>query len=326
MTDIAARLLYATAAALTRLPWAWLLRLGDAIAARSIRRNSRESRVALRNLELAYPDLLPAERAQLHREVLRTTARQALETLRLWTRPHTDNLTLIREHHGVRHLDAALAAGRGVIIAAPHHGHWELLNQWLVVRTALAVLYKPPQSRVGEAFLNRVRAAQGGRSGPADAGARAGHVGARVTQVRADASAVRQLLRRLKDGGVVGILPDQQPKAGEGSFAPFFGVQALTMTLLGRLAQRTGAVVLFAWCERIDAGGPGTASAPAFDLHIEPAPPGIADADPTLAVAALNAAVEHIARRDPAQYQWTYKRYSLRPPGADGNPYWPDCY
>ena len=76
-----------------------------------------------------------------------------------------------------------------------------------------------------------------------------------------------------EDGGVVAILPDQQPKAGDGEFAPFFGVQALTMTLLSRLADRTGSPVLLAWCERVGDG-------PRFDLHIEPAPAQIADADP----------------------------------------------
>lgn len=313
MNELIARVLYALAAALTRLPWAWLLRLGDAIAARSIRRGSRESRVAHRNLELAFPDLPAIARDQLHGVVLRTTARQAMETLRLWTRPHVENLKLIRELHGVEHFDAALAAGRGVIIAAPHYGNWELLNQWLAARTPLAILYKAPESAIGEAFLNRVRAAHADPDAPE-----------RVTQVRADASAVRQLWRLLKDGGVVGILPDQQPKAGDGEFAPFFGVQALTMTLLGRLAERTGATVLLAWCERIDGPADG---APAFALHIEPAPAGIADADPARGVVALNAVVERVARRAPAQYQWTYKRYSLRPPVAgEDNPYWPDCY
>lgn len=313
MNDLIARLLYALAATLARLPWRWLLRIGDALAARSIRHDSRESRVTRRNLELACPDLLPGQREQLQREVLRTTARQALETLRLWTRPRAENLALIREQHGVEHFDAALAAGRGVIVAAPHYGNWELLNQWLAARTPLAILYKPPDSAIGEAFLNRVRAAH------AEPGA-----AERVTQVRAEGAAVRQLWRLLKDGGVVGILPDQQPKAGDGEFAPFFGVPALTMTLLGRLAERTGATVLLAWCERIDSdAGDG----PVFALHIEPAPTGISDAEPARGVVALNAAVERIARRDPAQYQWTYKRYSLRPPAAgDDNPYWPDCY
>lgn len=313
MNALIARLLFALASLVARVPWAWQQRLGDAIAARAIRRNSREGRVAGRNLELAYPELLPGQREQLRRQILRTTARQALETLRLWTRPHADNLAQIREHHGTALLDAAMAAGRGVIVVAPHYGNWELLNQWLAARTPLAILYAPPDSAIGEAFLNRVRAAHAPAGAPQ-----------RVTQVRAEGTAVRHLLKRLKDGGVVGILPDQQPKGGEGTFAPFFGVAALTMTLLGRLAHRTGATVLMAWCERIDSDA---STGPSFALHVEPAPAAVADADPAVAVAALNAAVERIARRDPAQYQWTYKRYSLRPSGSgDANPYWPDCY
>lgn len=308
MNTLAARLLYALASLLGRLPWPGLLRLGDGLAAWWRWRDVRESRVVRINLELAYPDLLPAERAALHAAILRTTARQVLETIRLWTRPHSENLSLLREQHGTELMDQAIAAGRGVIIAAPHHGNWELLNQWLAWRTPLAILYRPPESAVVEAFLNLVRA---DHEQPGDE--------ERVTQVRAEGPAIRQLFKRLNDGGVVGILPDQQPKAGDGEFAPFFGVQALTMTLLGRLASRTGATVLFAWCERIDthAGHPG------FALHIQAAPPAVSDADPKVAVAALNEAVERIARRDPAQYQWTYKRYTLRPPGSgEQNPYW----
>ena len=82
---------------------------------------------------------------------------------------------------------------------------------------------------------------------------------------------------------------------------------------------RTGAPVLFAYCERLDDDGSG---APAFALLIEAAPAAIADADPVRGAEALNAAVERIARRRPAQYQWTYKRYTLRPPeSGETNPY-----
>ena len=306
MTAALAHALHVLAALVLRLPWRWLTAAADAFARRSLRRDARSACVTRRNLELAYPGLLPAERAALQDAIVRGTARQALETLRFWTRPHAENLALIRRVHGADVLDAALARGRGVIVAAPHYGNWELLNQWLAARTPLAVLYAPPESKVGEAFLNRVRAAQGDAQ--------------RVTQVRAEASAVRELLRRLKDGGVVGILPDQQPKQGDGAFAPFFGVPALTMTLLSRLAAKTGASVVIAWCERIDAHGPG------FALHIEAVDAAVADPDTARAVAALNAAVERVARRDPAQYQWTYKRFSLRPSDAEANPYWPDCY
>jgi KDO2-lipid IV(A) lauroyltransferase len=306
MVDLIARILFFLAAQLTRLPWPWLLRLGDAIAALMLRKNMREARVARRNLELIQPDALPAQHDDLQQRIVHTTSRQAIETLRLWTRPHSENLALIRERHGVELFDAAIAAGRGVIVAAPHYGNWELLNQWLASHTPLAILYAPPDSAIGDAFLRLVRAD--------DASA------ARVTQIRAEGPGVRQLFKVLKDGGVVGILPDQQPKQGDGEFAPFFGVPALTMTLLGRLAHRTGAAVVFAWCERIDSSRDGR---PAFALHIEAAPGAVGDADPVAAVAALNAGVERIARRDPSQYQWTYKRFTLRPPGSgEENPYW----
>ncbi|MDQ3205935.1 MAG: lauroyl acyltransferase [Pseudomonadota bacterium] len=312
MNDLLARVLYALTAALMRLPWSWLQTGADVVAARMLRRNTRGSKVARRNLEIAYPELLPGQREQMHRDVVQGAVRQAVETLRLWTRPHAENLQLIREHHGVEHLDAAIAAGRGAIIAAPHYGNWELLNQWISARTPLAILYAPPDSQVTDAFLKRVRTAPGGDAG-------------RVIQIRAERAAVRQLFKHLEGGGVVGILPDQQPKQGEGEFGPFFGVPALTMPLLGRLAARTGAPVLLAYCERVDAHA-GRAG-PGFAVHIEPAPPAVADRDPVTAVSALNAAIEHIARRDPAQYQWTYKRYSLRPSGlGKDNPYWPDCY
>jgi KDO2-lipid IV(A) lauroyltransferase len=294
MTAAFARLLYLLAGLIGRLPWSWLRALGDAVAWLWRRTGGREHRVAGRNLELAYPDLPAPERAAMQRAILRTTARQALETLRLWTRPHAENLRMIRETEGVDLFDAAIASGRGVIVAAPHYGNWELLNQWLAAHTELAILYRPPDSALGEAFLRIVRADDDRR----------------VTQIRAEAAGIRQLFKRLRDGGVVGILPDQQPKKGDGAFAEFFGRPAYTMTLLPRLAERSGATVLFAYCERI--------GDLAFALRIEPAPAEIASGDTMVATSALNAAVERIARRDPAQYQWTYKRYTLHP---SMNPY-----
>src|SRR5690554_3047867 len=301
MNEFLASLLHGGATAVGRLPWALQRALGNALGGLTRALGTRESVVALRNLELALPALDTAARTSLHRDVMRTTGRQAVETLRLWTRPHAENLHLIRETHGENLFDAALASRRGLIVAAPHHGNWELLNQWLAARTPLAILYKPPESKIGEAFLRRVRA-------DADAG--------RVTQVRAEGPGIRQLYKTLKAGGVVGILPDQQPKAGDGVFAPFFGRQALTMTLVARLAERSGAAVLFACCERLDGRGPG------YALRIDPAPDGIADPDTAVAVAALNAGVEAMARRAPAQYQWTYKRFKARPPGnGEPNPY-----
>lgn len=301
-----AALLFLLARLIGLLPWSALRKLGDLLAGYWMRRDARESRVAMRGLELAFPEIPDAERVQLHEAALKSTGRQSFETLRIWTRPVAESLGLVDEGPGVALFDATLAAGRGLIIAAPHHGNWELLNRWLAMRTPLAILYAPPESAVVDAFLRRVREAQD------DDG--------RIEQIRAEGIGIRQLFKRLQAGGVVGILPDQQPKQGDGVWAPFFAVPASTMTLIGRLAERTGATVLYAWCERQGEG-------PRFTLHMEAAPSGIASTDAVESATALNAGIEALVRRSPEQYQWTYKRWSQQPEGgAFPNPYWPDCY
>lgn len=301
-----AALLFLLARLIGLLPWSALRKLGDLLAGYWMRRDARESRVAMRGLELAFPEIPDAERVQLHEAALKSTGRQSFETLRIWTRPVAESLALVDEGPGVALFDAALAAGRGLIVAAPHHGNWELLNRWLAMRTPLAILYAPPESAVVDAFLRRVREAQD------DDG--------RIEQIRAEGIGIRQLFKRLQAGGVVGILPDQQPKQGDGVWAPFFAVPASTMTLIGRLAERTGATVLYAWCERQGEG-------PRFTLHMEAAPSGIASTDAVESATALNAGIEALVRRSPEQYQWTYKRWSQQPEGgAFPNPYWPDCY
>jgi KDO2-lipid IV(A) lauroyltransferase len=230
----------------------------------------------------------------LLRPALIETGKGALELCKIWSGDPQAALGLIREIRGTEHFDAALAAGKGLLIAAPHLGCWELLNFWLCSRTPIAIAYRPPRRTEIEPLLIRARGALA------------------AEQVRAEGAAgVRALFKRLSAGGVIGILPDQQPKAGEGRFAPFFGTPALTMVLLSRLAQRTGATVLFAFAERLPKGA-------GFRIHVLPAPQGIADDDLPTAVAALNRGVEECVRIAPEQYQWAYKRYSIRPPQEHG--------
>ncbi|MDY0022293.1 lipid A biosynthesis lauroyl acyltransferase, partial [Arenimonas caeni] len=232
----------------------------------------------------------------LVRDVMRETGRAAFETLRLWTRPRADALSLVSGCVGLGLLQAAEAAGRGVIIAAPHYGSWELLVEFMAARGPFSLVYRVPESAAGDGFL---RLARGGEN---------------VRLVPAEANAMRPLWRALQAGEVVGITPDHQPKLGGGEFAPFFEVPALTLSLIPKLAARTGAAVLVAYAER---GGDGR-----YTVHFEPAPADIASDDLVRATTAMNAAVEAVARRDLRQYQWTYKRYTLRPPGSgEPNPY-----
>ncbi|MDP1697736.1 MAG: lipid A biosynthesis lauroyl acyltransferase [Xanthomonadaceae bacterium] len=298
-TRHAANLLYALSWLIGRLPFAVLNAIGATLGQCLYWRGSREARVTRRNLELVQPGIKARQRDVLAAAVLRAVGRNSLHTLRFWTRPWRGNRALIAQVHGEALLHAALARGRGLIIAAPHYGNWELLNQFLASCAAITLVYRPPESAIAEHYLLRVRDRPD------------------VTQVPARSSGVRALLRTLHAGGMVGILPDQRPKAGEGAFAPLFGIQTLTMTLLTRLAQRTGASVLFAIAER----RPGFASAH-YDVHFFPADAAIGGSDDAAALAALNAGITAIAQRDPLQYQWNYKRFNARPPGSDEtNPY-----
>jgi len=269
---------------LGRLPLRALHALGAGLGLLWLRAGFREARVAAINLRLCFPELADAERAQLLRQTLVETGRTAAELPWLWSRGAATLARAIRVVEGEALFLDAITTGKGVLIAAPHLGAWEALNLYLSRTAPVAILYRLPRLAWVEDLINRCR----------------GRLGAEP--VRAEAAGVRTLLKRLKDGGVVGILPDQQPKVGEGDFAPFFGHAALTMALFPKLAQRTGARVLYAWAERLPRGA-GYAVRFA-DLG------GAADA------AAMNAAIEGLARACPAQYQWTYKRFGIQPDGA----------
>jgi len=281
-------LLYLLLRLLALLPLRVLHGIGSGLGRLLLWRRGRMVRNTAANLCIARPQLDGAGQEALLREVMIESGRSVSEIVKVWGAGAERALELVREVRGAALLDAALDAGKGVIIAAPHLGCWELLNYWLCRRTPMAILYRPPRIAAIEGLLRKVRGALA------------------PEQVRADGAGVRILYKRLAAGGTVGILPDQKPRAGEGQFAPFFGREALTMVLLPRLAARTGATVLFAFAERLPRGT-------GYRIHLLPAPPGLADADLGIACRALNQGVQNCVELAFAQYQWQYKRYS-----ADG--------
>ncbi|KRE94488.1 lipid A biosynthesis acyltransferase [Frateuria sp. Soil773] len=267
------------------LPLRVLHGLGAGLGRLLLWRNGRSAHNTRVNLRIARPGLEPAALEALLREAMVEGGKSVTEIVRIWGGGAERALGLVREVRGEELLDAARAAGKGVIIAAPHLGCWELLNYWLCRRMPMAILYRPPRIAAVEALLRKVRGALA------------------PEQVRAEGAGVRTLFKRLAAGGTVGILPDQKPRAGEGEFAPFFGREALTMVLLPRLAARTGATVLFAFAERLPRGA-------GYRIHLLPAPAGLDDGDLPAACAALNRGVEACVEQAFAQYQWHYKRYS----------------
>jgi KDO2-lipid IV(A) lauroyltransferase len=277
----------------SHLPLSWLHAAGSAVGRVVSLLHTREWRVTMRNHELVGVALGVPHRDAFVREVLIETGKNLTELAAIWGAAPERALGLVRNVHGREHMDAARALGRGVIVAAPHLGCWELLNLWLCAQGPMALLYRVPQHAEWEALLLDAR----------------GKLGA--TQVRADAAGVRELLRCLRQGMTLGILPDQRAKGGEGEFAPFFGLPCKSMTLLSRLAEKTGAPVVFGFAERLPDGR-------GFDLHFLPADADIASKDRVAAVGALHRGIEACVQLAPEQYQWTYKRYSAQP-GVEGD-------
>jgi KDO2-lipid IV(A) lauroyltransferase len=260
-------LLYLLLRLLGCLPLRALHAIGAGLGHLSVWRRGKTVRNTAANLGIVRPQLDAAAREALLREVMVESGKSITEIAKIWGNDAERVLGLVREVRGEELFDAALAAGKGVIIAAPHLGCWELLNYWLCRKTPMAILYRPPRLAAMEGLLRKARGALA------------------PEQVRAEGAGVRTLFKRLGAGGTVGILPDQKPREGEGEFAPFFGREALTMVLLPRLAARTGATVLFSFAERLPQGE-------GYRIHLLAAPEGLADADPRVACAALNRGVE----------------------------------
>ncbi|MCS6786650.1 MAG: lysophospholipid acyltransferase family protein [Thiobacillaceae bacterium] len=204
------------------------------------------------------------------------------ELLAIWLRPLERVTALVRSVHGGEHLEAARAAGRGVLAMTPHLGCWELAGLYLASRMPIVELYRPPRQPWADRLM------------------RLGRERGLARLATPDMRGVRALLSALRRGDAVGILPDQVASRGDGVWAPFFGRPAYTPTLAFKLARTTGAVPLLLFCERLPWGR-------GYRLWIEPLAP-FAD-DPAAAAAQLNTALEGLIRRHPEQYLWRYRRY-----------------
>ena len=185
-------------------------------------------------------------------------------------------------------VDAAYAAGRGIVYLTPHQGCFELSAQaaalrWSAEHGPITVLYRPAR----QAWLAKVMETARNRPG--------------MLAVPTTLAGVRQMIKALRRGEAVGLLPDQVPPDGQGLWAPFFGRDAYTMTLAVRLAQQTGAAVVLARCERLPMGR-------GFVTHFEPLAAPLSDRLDA-AVLQINQAMEQLIRQCPEQYLWGYARY-----------------
>jgi KDO2-lipid IV(A) lauroyltransferase len=197
---------------------------------------------------------------------------------------------------GAGHIEAQQTQGSGVLFLTPHLGCFEITAQAYARRFGathpMTVLFRPAR----KPWLRDLVA--GARERP-------GLLTAPTTL-----AGVKQLIKALRAGQAVGLLPDQVPPDGQGVWAPFFGRDAYTMTLSARLAQAGGVRILLSWGERLSWGR-------GYRVHVRPFESlngGPLSADASAAAGQINRAMEALVRECPAQYLWSYDRYKTPPP------------
>lgn len=246
------------------------------------------------NLDLCFPDWTEKEKQRIGKASLIETGKALTESFWVWRRPPADIWKLMEITEGEQLLRSAQESKAGLLVASPHLGAWELCCLPLVVDKPVTCLYQPPRQEAMESITI------------------AGRVNLGCEPTRLSPSGIKHVLRVLKQGDTVGVLPDQEPDEKNGLFADFFGQPANTMTLLAKFASRTEANVLFCYAIRLSRGR-------GWQIHYREPVDGIASTDKHTAVAALNASVEQCIFSCPEQYVWNYKRFRRCPDGSRRN-------
>lgn len=186
-------------------------------------------------------------------------------------------------------VQASLDAGRGIIFFTPHLGCFELTAQAVSRRQELTVMYRPPKQAALKPLVEGARARSTLHLAPANL------------------SGVRILVKALRKGQPVGVLPDQVPQDGEGVWADFYGRPAYTMTLPAKLRQMSGADLLLVYAQRLEKGRGWRVRFLPFAEDLAARLTGTQEEQ----ARAINAAMERVIAECPEQYFWSYNRYKV---------------
>jgi Kdo2-lipid IVA lauroyltransferase/acyltransferase len=222
------------------------------------------------------------------REAIQQAGRMVMELPALWLQNADQPLTSRVRIVGVEHVKVAHEKAQGMVFLTPHLGCFEICAQAYAHQLSaqfspVTVLFRPARQAWLRKLMSHARERPGLKTAPASL------------------KGVRDMIRALRKGEAIGLLPDQVPPEGMGVWAPFFGQSAYTMTLATRLIQQTGAQPLLIWGERLPRGA-------GFVVRIEPLLTALPP-NPEAAAQVINQAMEGLILKCPQQYLWGYHRY-----------------
>jgi KDO2-lipid IV(A) lauroyltransferase len=276
------------------LPLCVLHQMGNMAGYLLFRFASKARKVTSINLKLCFPQLSPSEHKLLLKRSLQESAKAVFEAGPMWRWKTDKVLSLIHNEHCLEPLRDMIKSNQGVIVLSPHIGNWEVVGVYLSQLCDVTCMYAPAKLAGIDQLIYQSRQKT-------------------VTLVPATVRGVINLRKELINGNLTCILPDQQPKVGNGVFAPFFGIEALTMSLVSVLAKKTGAKVVCVYSKRLPKAG-------GYELVYRDVDEDLYSDDLDVSVAALNRSMEMCIKDFPEQYHWEYKRFS-RQKNSDENRY-----
>lgn len=272
---------------IAKLPYRVLLALGRGVGALTARLPGARRRVAQRNLAVCFPDMPDIERVQLLQRNLADLGLMLAEFAFAWFGSDRAIARVPCRIEGLEHLERCRAQGRGVLLVGAHFSHLELCARLVSQRIRIAGMYRVMDDPVFERAVLR---------------ARLGYAEAMFTK-----DELRASVKYLKRGGTLWYAPDQDMRGKDTVFAPFFGVNASTLTATHHLARLSGAAVIAFFHKREPQGG--------YTIRLEAPLQDFPSADVTADTERVNACIECMVREAPAQYLWVHKRFKTRPPG-----------
>lgn len=240
--------------------------------------------VIRRNLKLCFPEKSERWVNDTTKLNLIYTAQTALEFTKTWGMPPEYSISQMTEVENMEIFTEAVKSPKGCFILVPHHGNWEFMNAWVSSHCSPVIMYKPSKNKAMDLFVRQARSRLNS------------------TLVPTDESGVKAVFKALKSGGVSIILPDHTPHDNGGMFAPFFGTSVWTGILTSKLIQKTQCEVIMLSCLHHPSGK-------GFKITVDKVEPDVYSKDLLTSVSAVNKSVENLIRRNPAQYQWVYKRF-----------------
>jgi len=261
---------------------------GRMVGAALQRLSAKRRRIARINLELCFPDHAPAEREQLLAEHFRASGRALMGLGLVWwgSRKRIDRLVQVQ---GAENLLAPRRAGQRLIVLTGHVLAADVGGITMSRAGPGIVMMKQQRNALFNWFVWRGRTRFGARTVLREHG-------------------LRSLVRGLREGRMCYYVPDEDFGPEVSIFAPFFGVPAATLPVLGKFAQLGQALVVPMFTRALPGGR--------FEVILDPPLDGFPTGDPALDAARMNAALEKGIRRDPAQYMWTLRWFRTRPDGG----------